>query len=200
MGIKNIKEPDMAVGHVQEPSMDIPHQQPQAVATPEITAEQIEDWRQKKIIEHEGFRLNPYKDTQGYVTGGIGHKFTKEDFQSWDPSWSEEEKREYWLKKFKEDYARASRIAIAMSTKYDIDPREDYMYVLTDMAFNLGPTGLSKFKNFLTDLSNDNVEGAIAEMKRTSKFKAEPSKWYKQVPKRVDALVDILRGRDEPTG
>lgn len=165
---------------------------------------EVENWKIKQIIEHEGFRLNPYRDHLGNLTGGIGHKFTRDDYRNFDINWSDEEKLNYWMERFKEDYAFASRSAIAIMNKYNIKPNEAIQYVLTDMVFNMGPLGVgggvgpkgkkvTGFKNFLTDLSKGNIEGAIMEMKRVSKNSAKPSKWYTQVPNRVEKLAEILR-------
>ena len=152
-----------------------------------------QDWVIKKIIEHEGFRVEPYTDTQGYITGGIGHKFTDRDFKEWDPNWSREEKTNYWQKRFEEDLLKAEGDAAAVAEQYGIEPTDKNMYVLMDMAFNLGPKGLRGFRNFLSDMGKGNVEDAILEMKQKSKSDPAPSKWYKQVPNRVDSLIEILR-------
>jgi GH24 family phage-related lysozyme (muramidase) len=155
------------------------------------------EWAVKKIIEHEGFRLEPYTDTRGFITGGIGHKFTKEDFKNFNTKWPREKKEQYWADRFDEDLAKAERNAIALSNKYDIPLSDKNLYVLTDMSFNLGNEGVSKFKNFLTNLGKGKVEDAILEMKQVSKDDPTPSKWYKQVPNRVDSLVEILRSSNE---
>lgn len=216
MGIKKRKyiEPPMAVSHPQEPPMAVSHTQSKD-GIPNIEAEEkkrvfnfpapeVQDWAMRKILEHEGFRLNPYKDTEGHITGGIGHKFTREDFQNFRPEWPTEKKYEYWMERFKEDYARASRAAIKIMLKHGIEPNETIQYVLTDMVFNMGPLavggGINRkgenvkgFKNFLADLREGNIEGAILEMKRKNKKSEEPSKWYSQVPNRVESLIKILR-------
>jgi len=195
---------------VQEPQMDIPHQNTSTqinIQPPNIKAdkekikydvpEKFAQFGVEKLIEHEGFRLDPYTDTQGFVTGGIGHKFTKADFTNFDPSWEREQKEKYWKDRFEEDLERAELHAIKLATKHGIDTTPENMYVLTDMTFNLGTAGVSKFKNFLTDLSKGDVDGAIKEMKYTDKESGVHSKWYKQVPNRVDSLAEILRSSNE---
>ena len=179
-----IKEPKMAIGHVQEPPMDTSYRK-----KPEFDDEKAK----LKIIEHEGFRPDPYTDSLGFITGGIGHKFTKSDFDNFDPKWSREEKMQYWSERFEEDYERAKMGAIKIGNQYGIDMTPEKLYVLTDMNFNLGTAGVKKFKNFLSDLGKNDIEGAILEMKQVSKDNPKPSKWYKQVPNRVESLVEILR-------
>ena len=220
MAVSHLQEPPMAVSHPTEPPIapeesklaevkqEVDFKKPVQTTKKGWPAPQVEDWKKAKIIEDEGFRLNPYKDTRGFITGGIGHKFTKEDFKNWNPNWSEEEKYAYWMKRFKEDYSLASRAAIKTMIKYNIEPNEKTQYVLTNMIFNMGVTnvagGVKKdgtvvrgFKNFLADLSKGDIEGAIIEMKRRNKNSAEPSAWYTQVPNRVEGLIKILRSANE---
>jgi GH24 family phage-related lysozyme (muramidase) len=170
---------------------------PKIEATDKKKVAITDDWIISKVIEHEGFRVDPYVDTEGYLTGGIGHKFTKEDIKNFDENWSREEKMKYWEERFYEDLSRAQSQAGKLIQSYGIEDTPVKRYVLTDMIFNLGATGVSKFENFLTDLSEGNIEGAIKEMKQKSKDNPSPSKWYKQVPNRVDSLADILRSHDE---
>lgn len=151
----------------------------------------------EEILKDEGFRLNPYKDSRGYVTGGIGHLFTKEDFQNWNPAWSVEEKVDYWTEKFKQDYSSAQRVAERMMKAKGIKDQGEVKDVITNMAYNMGERKLSGFKNFLTALSGDepDIFRAIYEMKHSKDGKASP--WYEQVPERVDKLAERLRGSYE---
>lgn len=200
-----LKEPGMAIPH-KGPALDVSYREKPTV--PNIAADQVkkkaigpaaevQNWSMRKILEHEGYRANPYKDTRKKLTGGIGHLMTKEDFKNFDYDWDDKKKSEYWMSRFKEDYGRSSRAAIALMNKYEIEPNEVHQFVLTDMAFNLGPNGLASFKNFLQDLGSGNTEGAILEMKRVSKYSSEPSDWYKQVPERVESLIALLRSPNE---
>lgn len=156
------------------------------------------DWAVKKIIQHEGFRVDPYTDTMGYITGGVGHKFTKDDFDNFNPNWTREEKMKYWEERFFEDLASAEQTARRLAARHNIRlDDEKILYVLTDMAFNLGANGLSKFGNFLKALGQGDIEWAILEMKQVSKDNPTPSRWYRQVPNRVDSLIEILRSTNE---
>lgn len=171
---------------------------PRLVATPKVMPEDKEtpsaysdDDLIQQLIHHEGFRLNPYVDTEGYITGGVGHKFTKEDFQNWNGDWSREEKESYWYDRFQEDISSAKAAAERAGKANKVDPK--YFPVLTEMAFNMGEQGLKGFPTFLKDLGAGNVEDAITEMMYTDKTKTKKSKWFKQVPNRVNSLVKILR-------
>ena len=157
-------------------------------------------WAIPKIVEHEGFRLEPYTDTEGFITGGIGHKFTRYDFDNFSKKWSREKKMTYWQQRFEEDLDRAEATALSLIRQYEIEQTDAILYVLTDMAFILGARGLGKFRNFLNDLRRGDIEGAIQEMKYKSKGSEERSKWYRQVPRRVNSLIQILRSSNESNG
>lgn len=154
-------------------------------------------WAVAKIVEHEGFRLNPYTDHLGYITGGVGHKFTKYDFEHYRKDWSREEKTKYWGARFEEDLSRSEEAALRLADVYGIELTDKILYVLTDMAFNLGPAGLAGFRNFLAALARGDIDSAIEEMKYERKGSETHSKWYRQVPNRVDSLIQILRSSNE---
>lgn len=153
-----------------------------------------------QLVEHEGYRINPYVDTEGYTTGGIGHKFTEEDYLQWDPQWSDKEKEKFWTEKFHQDYQKASRQSVALMLEHGITPGKKERALLTDMVFNLGYEGAKKFDKMLkalSDVKKDKKDKekhkakAIKEMKRNEADDG-PSKWYTQVPERVDALAAIV--------
>ena len=142
------------------------------------------------LMKHEGFELDPYEDSLGYLTGGVGHKMTKEDLAEFDPKWDKDKKQTYWAKKFVEDYKRSSTKALSYMQKYNIPPDDSKHFVLTSMMFQLGPSG-GHFPEMFKKLGEGDVQGAIEEMK-TNKKKTGPSRWYAQTPNRVEALAKIL--------
>jgi len=145
----------------------------------------------KMIRDHEGYRINPYKDTEGYLTGGIGHKFTKKDFQEWDPNWDVDTKKAYWKDRFVEDIDTAYNQAKKIQKEFNIDDTNEIVTaVLTDMVFNLGAGGVRGFPNFLKALSKKDKARAVKEMKTNSK--GGKSLWYKQVGRRVDDLAKLI--------
>ena len=58
--------------------------------------------------------------------------------------------------------------------------------VLVNMVFNLGRPRLSKFKNMLAAVNANDYHLAAEEM--------IDSKWYRQVGRRSEELVEIMRG------
>jgi GH24 family phage-related lysozyme (muramidase) len=140
------------------------------------------------LIDHEGYEREPYEDTKKYLTGGIGHKFTQDDFDNFNYDWSDKEKDAYWTQKFDEDYLTASRSANRIMEERGIEPNDAIREVLVDMVFNMGEKGVNKFPSFLKALADKDPERAVFEMK-TGKDGKTKSEWYQQTGRRVDNLA-----------
>lgn len=126
----------------------------------------------EQLIEHEGLRLKPYKDTEGKLTIGIGRNLD-------DVGISEGEAR-FMLGN---DIARA----FGAAGKYRWFSRlsDNRQRVILDMLFNLGATRFATFKRMIAALERGNFEDAAAEM--------IDSKWAHQVKSRAWKLVDMMR-------
>ena len=144
-----------------------------------------------KLMKHEGFRLDPYEDTEGYLTGGTGHKFTQEDYKNFNTNGTDEEKLDYWTARFDEDYTKANTAAIRIMSKQGIEDNPKIQEVLVNMVFNLGEAGVNKFPSFLKALASKNSKDAEYEMKHGAS--GTKSKWYKQVGGRVDELAKDIK-------
>ena len=57
----------------------------------------------ESIRKHEGYRLEPYKCTEGFLTGGIGHKIHEGEEIPMD--------EEGWLKIFDKDFETVLKIS-----------------------------------------------------------------------------------------
>jgi len=128
---------------------------------------------EKKLIEHEGIRLNLYRDTVGKLTIGVGRNLD-------DRGISREEAY----------YLLNNDIKIAIETcnrifqnfqKLD-DTRQE---VLINMAFQLGQIKLAKFKKMIKAIHSWNFNQAANEML--------DSAWAKQVPRRAYELSLLMR-------
>ena len=127
----------------------------------------------KKIKEHEGFRSRVYKCTEGYDT--IGYGFAIKDLEL-DEDIAEEillRKLEKLIKRIRDKF-----------DWLDTVPHE-VQGVLVNMSYQMGVTGVSKFKNALKHMRNGEWNKAADEMLL--------SRWYKQTPKRAKELSDIIR-------
>jgi GH24 family phage-related lysozyme (muramidase) len=73
-----------------------------------------------------------------------------------------------------------------ISENYRGDKRlpQQIEHVIVEMVFQLGKTGVSKFKKMWKALSNGDRQEAANQMK--------DSRWFKQTPVRCEALADIV--------
>lgn len=126
-----------------------------------------------ELIVDEGLRLQPYTDTMGKLTIGVGRNLT-------DIGVSEDEAR-YLLKS---DLARVAR-GLDVACPWWRALSEARQRVVANMAFNLGLSGLLQFKNMMGALHNGDFADAADEMKRSS--------WARQVGKRAERLETMMR-------
>ena len=123
------------------------------------------------VKRHEGEVLNPYKDSRGILTIGVGHNLemgiskAASDFI------------------FKEDMDKAEALLKERCPVFDkLDANRQI--VLIDLCFNLGISGLLGFKKMLAALNEGNWNKAAAELMN--------SKYAKQVPNRAKENRDVL--------
>tara|TARA_B100001996_G_C18652919_1_gene590120 strand:+ start:1455 stop:1880 length:426 start_codon:yes stop_codon:yes gene_type:complete len=127
------------------------------------------------IKKHEGYRLEPYKCTEGHLTGGIGHKILEgEEIPTTE---------EGWLKLFDNDFEKALNGAKRLIEEEKTHPTA--FGIVVEMVFQLGEFGVSKFKNMLAALKKNDYMDAGWEMM--------DSKWAQQTPNRAEALSLKMR-------
>ena len=126
----------------------------------------------KMLIRQEGNRLKPYADTVGKMTIGVGRNLT-------DVGISEIES--FIL--LDNDIRKAENdLYSTLPWTYGLD--EARKVVLLNMTFNMGISGLLKFKNLLIAVQLGSWEKASDEML--------DSLWAKQVGKRAAELSNIM--------
>lgn len=137
----------------------------------------------KEIIkEHEGFRDQVYIDTLGFRTIGYGHKVTDEDNFKDNETYDQEFLEEI----FDQDFSQARSAALRLLKHLDL--AEDAVDVITSMVFQLGETGVSKFKNMFAALEIPDYSEAAEQML--------DSKWHMQTPSRCQELANMMRNCD----
>ena len=137
----------------------------------------IKNFTKDSIKSHEGFRLNPYECTEGFLTGGYGHKILEgEEVPT---------TKEGWEALFDKDFEKAWSDMEILCETHNLPENEEMMSILCEMIFQLGFTGVSKFKKMIKALQEENMEEASNQMKQ--------SKWYVQTPNRCVALAERMR-------
>lgn len=147
--------------------------------------------------EYEGFVPNIYKDTVGKRTIGYGFniddpamaKMIPPDVLAGERPISKEESDIIFQNR--NDQAISDSIKY-MGDAYDLlDP--EVKFVLNDMAYNLGPNKLNKFKGLKKALENQDYKRAADELQyRNADTKDEASPYYLQTGRRAKDHVQRL--------
>ena len=127
----------------------------------------------KQIKKHEGFRSTVYQCTEGYDT--IGYGFAIKDLEL-----DEDIAELILIRKLADLQERVSRTFSWFSNANEV-----VKDVVTNMCYQLGISGFSKFKKTIYYLETEQYEEASIEML--------DSLWYKQTPNRSKELSEELR-------
>lgn len=132
-----------------------------------------------RIKKHEGFLDKVYLDSLGKRTIGYGHLLTEEDDFVEGVIYD----KDILEALFEKDFNIAVQGATELLTGYTVAPlvRE----VIIEMVFQLGKTGVSKFKKMFEALKEYNYTIAAREMLN--------SVWYRQTPSRCEELSNMVR-------
>jgi len=151
---------------------------------------EILDAIKKQIIFHEGVRLSKYLDTLGKETIGIGHLI--QPGERFPNKISKEEAYNLFDKDFIDHY---QGIKERLNVFGNVDAVRQG--ALLDMAFNLGVSGVKKFKNALEYLKERNYEDAYKEIMYKSKDSTEKSLYAQQLPNRAKTVGGLILTGDE---
>lgn len=135
----------------------------------------------ESVKKHEGYRNKVYLDTLGKRTVGVGHLCVEE---FWEDDKEYEEK--FLMDILEADLQNAIKGAKDLMAEHgcmDIDEQAEE--IIIEMIFQLGKTGVSKFKNMWKALSELNYIGASYEML--------DSRWAKQTPNRAKGMANTMK-------
>ncbi|MCB3778029.1 glycoside hydrolase family protein [Klebsiella pneumoniae] len=119
----------------------------------------------------------PYKDSEGFLTVGFGHKVLPiEDFNN---GITEIEA----LRLLDKDIA----IAESQLDKLNLIIPKDWHDFMIIMIFQLGLSGTIRFKKMIQALRDANYTEAVKQ--------AKDSLWYRQTPNRVNAMIAQLTNK-----
>lgn len=132
-----------------------------------------------RIKEHEGFRNTIYKDSLGFATIGYGHLVKEDDPFVEGHTYSQKLLNDY----FELDFTNAVVGAEKLLGNQDMNYKAKC--VIIEMVFQLGMTGVSKFKNTLKAVKEEDWDTASDEML--------DSVWAEQTPERANELSSTMR-------
>lgn len=147
-----------------------------------------------RVIKHEGSKAFKYLDSRGIPTIGVGFNLNRGDAAvQLKKVGANPDKVKAGKSPLTQDQINAllfTDLKQAKANAQDLVPNLSNLPtkvqgVLTEMVFNLGKTGLSEFKNFLTHIQRKDFDAASEEMLRST--------WAKQVGDRAKTLAEIVR-------
>ena len=127
------------------------------------------------IKKEEGFRMETYYCTEGHLTGGYGHKMLEGEVPPKDKAG--------WDKLFERDFAKAMSGADELLMLCP-NIKETARNIVVEMVYQMGAYGVSKFKNFLKALQDEDYKKASVEML--------DSRWAKQTPNRANRMAERM--------
>lgn len=130
------------------------------------------------IVKWEGYSATPYVNS-GLWHIGIGHVFRDQNPANIKDTYSDSEIDAF----FRSDVCIAGDVARRLFASFETQP-QSVQFLLIDLAFNLGETGLSKFVKFRAAMDAFNYHNAAKEL--------IDSIWYRQVGKRSKHHVHFL--------
>jgi len=135
----------------------------------------------KSVKQHEGYRNKVYLDSLGKRTVGVGH-LCVEDF--WEDDKEYEEK--FLLTILEHDLKSAIKSAESL-LKDCPDLKDLAKETIVEMVFQLGKTGVSKFRNMWKALQQNPPQYGVAASEMLD------SRWAKQTPNRAKEMSDHMR-------
>ena len=135
----------------------------------------------KSVKKHEGYRNKVYLDSLGKRTVGVGH-LCVEDFWVDDREYSEDMLMNILKNDLKNAIEGAEELCSNCPVLEDLAKE-----TIIEMVFQLGKSGVSKFRNMWKALKHDppNYEQASIEML--------DSRWAKQTPGRAKEMSEHMR-------
>ena len=158
----------------------------EAIPKPAQKVSGMEDVK-KMVIRHEGMRNEPYKDSLGLWTIGVGHLIG--NGKSLPPEWNRKFSNEEVMNLFEKDFADHVKIA-EQTPSYD-KANEGGKGAFIDLAFNMGKWW-PKWPGTKAKLEQEDFAGAAAGLK--------DSKWYTQVGTRAQEIVSLVAQADSGKG
>ena len=134
----------------------------------------------KKVLEyqlkkHEGIKYKAYKDTEGNMTIGVGHKILPNEKYLLTKELTDEEVEELFIQDMDTAISESEKLPFFKGLD---DVRQN---VVVNMVYNMGKAGYEKFKKSIEGVTNGDYVKAAVEML--------DSKWATQVKGRAEELA-----------
>lgn len=134
----------------------------------------------EQLTRDEGLRLEPYKDSRGFNTVGVGHNLDSNPLPNETYPITADRAKEILV----HDVARITGTLVT-KLPWAALLQDVYRGVLVNMSFNMGVGGLLQFQHMLAALRVAGYNEAAKQM--------ECSAWYNQVGDRAKRLVTQMK-------
>ena len=134
----------------------------------------------KSVKAHEGYRNRVYLDSLGKRTVGVGHLCVEDHWED-----NREYSEEMLMKVLKDDLKNAIQGAEELCRDCP-DLRDQAKEIIVEMVFQLGKTGVSKFRNMWKALQQRPPSYSMAATEMLD------SRWAKQTPGRAKEMSDHM--------
>jgi lysozyme len=135
----------------------------------------------KMIIQHEGIRLQPYKDSLGLWTIGVGHLIG--DGHSLPDSWNRTFSQAEVMALFDQDYEVHKKAAMAIPNFSRLGEKAQAAFI--DLTFNMGAGWYRRWPKLLQAMRDFDIASVISNLRN--------SKWAQQVQaSRVSDVLSLL--------
>jgi len=182
-------------------------------STPPASQTPLQRFNPRLTLE-EGRRYRAYVDTFQFVTIGVGHNLGALGEDSDKPLFERHAGADFLLAKagrvslldLQVDSLLDADLSIALVYARKLVPSYDQLppgaqEVVVDMAFNLGPAGLRKFRFFRASLEQRDWQQAAWDMTHKNRNKdSPPSDYAQQVPNRASRNAALLNGLAQNPG
>jgi lysozyme len=143
-----------------------------------------------QIKIHEGVRNKSYLDTEGLLTGGVGHLLRANEISMYPLGTPiPEDQISKWLE---QDTSTSIKIAQTLCGDNWDKLSDTRKRAVADLAYNLGQPRLSKFTKFLSAMKENDFDKAAIELRN--------SKWYSQVGRRGPDITTMIAQNVDPNG
>ena len=135
----------------------------------------------KSVKQHEGYRNKVYLDSLGKRTVGVGHLCVEDHWED-----NKEYSEKYLMKVLKDDLKNAIEGAERLCS--DCPDLDDLAKeIIVEMVFQLGETGVSKFRNMWKALKKNPPDYDVAATEMLD------SRWASQTPNSAKEMSDHMR-------
>ena len=143
-----------------------------------------------QLTIHEGLKNKAYADTVNKVTGGIGHLIRANELASFPLGTPiSADQIETW---YVQDSASAIKIAQQLFPDVWGDLSDIRKRALTDLCYNMGKGGVSKFVKFCAAMNKQLFDAAGKELRESA--------WFNQVGRRGPNIVAMIVQDIDPNG